>query len=487
MDVMEIDGASNRGIDQIRELKSHVGLSSFTGGAKVYILDEVHMLTAEAFNALLKTLEEPPPSVMFIFATTEPHKVPVTIRSRCQHIPFHRISAEDMVAQLKRVAASEGFGADEGALWEIARSADGALRDALSLAEQAVAAGEGKLSLEAVKELFGGSSRMEMERFVAAFRTSPRDASATMREMLDKGVSPERFLDALFPLIRDMWVFALWGEPALSGTSLSGEERDFIRSEAPHWDASHLKRAAMTCASMFSRARMGLRAEIFSGLLFFELSSIFQDECPDYAAPTAHRPEPAPRPARREPATDAAREIREEPGMMCPPRPAAAPVERDAGRGTDVKTPGAAKAEPEGPDGSAELAELTKDLPHALALLCADNLPMAAALIDVKVTRGGDGLTLDFSEASPQAKVILTSPRAKFALERAFGMREERTENGGAQQTAPAAPDGRPSSPMAPRAMTTEAISAYLGADILMSKHIASDDEAEEPSDIADS
>jgi hypothetical protein len=173
---------------------------------------------------------------------------------------------------------------------------------------------------------------------------------------------------------------------------------------------------------------------------------------------------------------------------MRPPRPAAAPAGKDAGRWTDVKTAVAAETEPEVPDGPAELAKLTKDLPHALALLCADNLPMAAALIDVKVMRDGDGLTLDFSEAPPQAKVILTSPRAKFALERAFGMREERQETGGAQTTpAASAPDGRPSSPMAPRAMTTEAISAYLGADILMSKHIASDDEAEEPSDIADS
>ncbi len=108
MDVMEIDGASNRGIDQIRELKSHVGLASFMGRSKVYILDEVHMLTMEAFNALLKTLEEPPSSVLFIFATTEPHKVPVTIRSRCQHIPFHRIGAEDMVAHLKHIAVLEG-------------------------------------------------------------------------------------------------------------------------------------------------------------------------------------------------------------------------------------------------------------------------------------------------------------------------------------------------------------------------------------------
>ena len=148
---MEIDGASNRGIDQIRELKSHVGLAPFMGGSKVYILDEVHMLTTEAFNALLKTLEEPPPFAVFIFATTEPNKVPATIRSRCQHIPFHRITTEGIAARLRDVASMEGFEAEEPALWEVARNADGALRDALSLAEQAMALGNGKLSAEAVE------------------------------------------------------------------------------------------------------------------------------------------------------------------------------------------------------------------------------------------------------------------------------------------------------------------------------------------------
>jgi DNA polymerase-3 subunit gamma/tau len=492
MDVMEIDGASNRGIDQIRELKSHVGLTSFTGGTKVYILDEVHMLTAEAFNALLKTLEEPPSAVLFIFATTEPHKVPVTIRSRCQHIPFHRISVEDMVAQLRRIASIEGFSADEGALWEIARSADGALRDALSLMEQAVAVGGGELPLHAVQELFGGSSRMEMERFISLVRTSPQEASEAIRGMLDKGVSPERFLDALFPLLRDMWVFALWGEPALAGTALSGEEKDFLRSEAVHWRSEHLKRAAMMCASMFPRARMGLRAEVFSGLLFFELMSIFQDEPPAEAAYIATRGHSAA--AAKIPAAANSKIAAENPRAPYPS--STAPTSYDGIPDRKKHTParradatGGAKEGVSGISSSGAPEETTRNdaLPEIIQALCRDDLPLAAALIDVRVLRVEDSLVLDFSESSAAAKAVLTSPRAKFALDCAFGITEGRADT--KEEPSPPAAGGareKPYSREAPRAMTPEAISAYLGADILMSKHITSDDSEDEVSDITD-
>jgi DNA polymerase-3 subunit gamma/tau len=271
MAVMEIDGASNRGIDQIRELKSHVGLAPFTGGTKVYILDEVHMLTSEAFNALLKTLEEPPPSVMFIFATTEPHKVPVTIRSRCQHIPFHRITSEVIAEQLARIASDEGVSAEGAALWEIARGADGALRDAISLFEQAMAMGHGELSAASVSALFGGGGRAEMERWIVQVRERPDEASGALKAALDLGVSPERFLDGLFPLLRDMWTFALWGENSFAGASLSDDEKDFLRREAPNWNKDALRRAAAATASLYPRARLGLKNDVFSGLLLFEM------------------------------------------------------------------------------------------------------------------------------------------------------------------------------------------------------------------------
>jgi DNA polymerase-3 subunit gamma/tau len=447
MDVMEIDGASNRGIDQIRELKSHVGLASFMGGAKVYILDEVHMLTMEAFNALLKTLEEPPPSVMFIFATTEPHKVPVTIRSRCQHIPFHRISTENMAAQLRLIASAEGVSATDSALWEISRSADGALRDAISLFEQAVAISKGDLSAASVRALFGGGSRAEMERWATLVREKPDEASSSLKETLDLGVSPERFLDGLFPLLRDMWTFSLWGERAFDGAALSEDERDFLRHEVPNWRPDVLRRAAMSCAALFPRARMGLRNDVFSGLLLFEILNAFEEP----ASAPATRAEPTP------------------PRAAAPrPQPRSEPVARKAPHAQPAALPPKPHTdEPSGPP-----PQLGNE---ALSRLAADDLPMAAALIDVKVLMKDNSLKLDFSAATKAAEVALTSARARAALDLLFGAAAdgkpgEPVGDGGheAPYAPPATMDAPPSS--------AEAISARLGADILMSRRLDSDD-----------
>lgn len=155
LDVIEIDGASNNSVDEIRNLKEHVALASFTCPYKVYIIDEVHMLSISAFNALLKTLEEPPERVIFVLATTAPHKVPVTIRSRCQHIPFHGMTLEQIVNRLKQVSEAERIDARDEALWEIARNSEGGMRDALSLMEQAIALGAGSVTRETVDKLLG--------------------------------------------------------------------------------------------------------------------------------------------------------------------------------------------------------------------------------------------------------------------------------------------------------------------------------------------
>ena len=138
-DVLEIDGASNRGVEEIRNLRESVRYAPATGAYKVYIIDEVHMLTKEAFNALLKTLEEPPPHVLFIFATTEVNKVPATILSRCQRFDFRRIRTEEIAANLRAIATAEGLAIDEDALHLIARRGDGSLRDAQSVFDQVVA------------------------------------------------------------------------------------------------------------------------------------------------------------------------------------------------------------------------------------------------------------------------------------------------------------------------------------------------------------
>ncbi|MEO8167306.1 MAG: DNA polymerase III subunit gamma/tau, partial [bacterium] len=138
-DVMEIDGASNRGVDEIRNLRESVRYTPAKGKYKVYIIDEVHMLTKDAFNALLKTLEEPPPRVLFIFATTEIHKLPATVISRCQRFDFSRIAIDEIIKNLKGISQQEGLEVDDEALLLIAKKGDGSMRDAQSIFDQIVA------------------------------------------------------------------------------------------------------------------------------------------------------------------------------------------------------------------------------------------------------------------------------------------------------------------------------------------------------------
>lgn len=268
LDVVEIDGASNNRVDEIRDLKSHVGLASFSCPWKVYIVDEVHMLSIGAFNALLKTLEEPPESVLFILATTEPFKVPVTIRSRCQHIPFHSIAMEDMVERIKLVATSEGLDCQDEAVWEIARQADGGLRDGLSLLEQAMALSEGELSLASVEKLTGGGSHGELCRWVKGF--SPEMGSESLvalDDMFLRGASVERVLSGLYRIFRDLWIVSRWGDKGLGALNPSPWEKDFIKETVSRWDEGFFRDMMDLCGSLIPQCRRGLRKDVFSGMM----------------------------------------------------------------------------------------------------------------------------------------------------------------------------------------------------------------------------
>lgn len=155
LDVFEIDGASNRGIDEVRNLRENIRYAASKGKYKIYIIDEVHMLTTEAFNALLKTLEEPPKNVLFIFATTEPHKVPATILSRCQRFSFKRLPLKEIIAQLKSICDAESIQIDEEGLQIIAKKADGSMRDGESLLDQTVSFCGTKIDIKDLSELLG--------------------------------------------------------------------------------------------------------------------------------------------------------------------------------------------------------------------------------------------------------------------------------------------------------------------------------------------
>src|SRR5271169_580394 len=168
VDVIEIDAATNRGIDEIRELREGARYRPARDRFKIYILDEAHQITDAAFNALLKTLEEPPGHVIFMMATTQPEDIPQTIRSRCQHFSFHAVRFDDIVGQLRAIAGQEGIKADDGALAMLAEVGDGSMRDALSIMDQAIACCGAALTAEVVRGLVGAVPSGTLEEILDA-------------------------------------------------------------------------------------------------------------------------------------------------------------------------------------------------------------------------------------------------------------------------------------------------------------------------------
>ena len=224
IDVLEIDGASNRGIDEIRALRENVKFSPSRNRFKIYIIDEVHMLTTEAFNALLKTLEEPPAHVKFIFATTEPHKVLATIMSRCQRFDFRKIPPKMIYGRIKDIAGKEGIEIDEAAALILARSADGSLRDALVVLDQMISFSSGRISSEDVIELLGMIQRDKVFELAGSIiEKSPDSALRVVDELISGGKDPVFVNSSLISHFRDLMVLKATGE-ASSDMAMSDDE-----------------------------------------------------------------------------------------------------------------------------------------------------------------------------------------------------------------------------------------------------------------------
>ncbi len=210
MDVVEIDAASNRGIDEIRDIRDKVRYAPSEVRYKVYIIDEVHMLTTEAFNALLKTLEEPPGHVVFILATTEPHKLPATIISRCQRFDFRQVSLEEQTERLRTICEEEGLEAEEDALVYVARLSDGGMRDAISLLEQVSAYSGGRLTLADAVDVTGGLAAEQFAELAEAIRK--RDVAAILplvEGLMQAGKSADKCMENLVYYFRDLLLLKL--------------------------------------------------------------------------------------------------------------------------------------------------------------------------------------------------------------------------------------------------------------------------------------
>lgn len=235
LDVLEIDGASNRGIDDIRTLRANVTVKSMRSPFKVYIIDEVHMLTKEAFNALLKTLEEPPPGVKFVFCTTEPNKVPDTILSRCQRFDFGTIAPADIMSRLGQIAEAEEVPVDEAALELLSRRAAGSMRDSQSLFDQLLAFGSDHITADDVHQLLGTASDDRLIRLMNAIIERRRDDALTSLDAaLQEGVQIGALSDQLLHYLRDLLLIAA-GADTVPLESVSEPQRAELATQASGW------------------------------------------------------------------------------------------------------------------------------------------------------------------------------------------------------------------------------------------------------------
>ena len=210
VDVVEIDGASNTSVDDVREIRENVKFTPFRGQYRVYIIDEVHMLSNSAFNALLKTLEEPPSHVVFIFATTEIHKIPATILSRCQHYNFRRISKAEIVQRLRHVADQDGLTIEDRSLMALARASEGSMRDGLSLLDQIIAFGGNTIRHEDLEALLGAVPQERIRAMVeAVIQQDSAKALQVIAALLDQGHDVRAYCADLVEYVRNMLVAAV--------------------------------------------------------------------------------------------------------------------------------------------------------------------------------------------------------------------------------------------------------------------------------------
>ncbi len=242
VDVIEIDAATNRGIDEIRELREAARYRPARDRFKVYILDEAHQITDAAFNALLKTLEEPPGHVVFMLATTQPEDIPQTVRSRCQHFSFRAVRFEQILQQLKDLASKEDIAADEDALALLAEAGDGSMRDALSIMDQAIASADGRLTAESVRQLVGAAPSGILEEVMQAVsRGSSEDVLRQVDKLLSEGHSPTHFARQMVRFLRNTLVAKIAGDDS-SLLQISSDERQRVSRVAELFSEEDLAR-----------------------------------------------------------------------------------------------------------------------------------------------------------------------------------------------------------------------------------------------------
>lgn len=278
-DTIEIDAASNNSVDDARELIGNAVYRPLRGKKKVYIIDEVHMLSPQAFNALLKTMEEPPEHVVFILCTTETHKVPATIQSRCQRFEFRNIPTAEIGKHLTAVLKEEGVSAEPELVHQVAKLGNGSMRDALSLLDRLLAGGEKKLTARLLEDLLGLPSRVMVGRLVGAIIGG--DVSGALKgadELIKTGVSPEQALGTIAERLRDVMVISACGSET-DLVDLGDESRKEAIELARRSDSSALSHMIAVCdaAARNSRSASSPRSIVDAAVVRLALTERIAD------------------------------------------------------------------------------------------------------------------------------------------------------------------------------------------------------------------
>ncbi len=280
MDVLEMDAASNRGIDEIRDLRDKVNLAPTQGRMKVYIIDEVHMLTTEAFNALLKMLEEPPEHVVFVLATTEKHKVLPTIISRCQSFDFRRPGISTLSEKLREISEAEGIEAEPAALTAIAREGRGSFRDAEGLLDQLASFTDGPITAARVRELLGSAgSEILLEATDALYERRAADALRIVERLQNEGRDLSRFIGELVAHLRRLMLLPHAPEVALD--EVDTEERPGLEEQAGRIPTAEVVRMIEALGDALSRTKRGVEAKLELELTFLKLARDYTEPSVD--------------------------------------------------------------------------------------------------------------------------------------------------------------------------------------------------------------
>ncbi len=306
LDLIEIDGASNNSVENIRDLRDKINFSPGQGRYKIYIIDEVHMLSMGAFNALLKTLEEPPPHALFILATTESYKIPPTVVSRCQRFEFRRIPVADIVARLQTLCAQEGLNVEPAALELVARQATGALRDAISLLDQLVSA-EDQIGLAQAQALLGTAVGQTVQDLAAALAAGDVAAGLNLiSTTLDAGADPRQLARQLVDYLRALLLVRLGNAALVDATA---ENRAVMARQAEAWTPAGLLRAIRAFNTAANDVKGGWQPQLPLELALVECTTPLPALAAGAAepvaaaaplsAPASRAPEPASRPTQR--------------------------------------------------------------------------------------------------------------------------------------------------------------------------------------------